>query len=53
LVEFVQNTAKTLKKVFVVMGEPKSSMFLSQKLRDNLGVNASSPVSGESVVIEC
>jgi len=53
LVEFVQNTAKSLKKVFVVMGEPKSSMFLSQKLRDNLDVNASSPVSGESVVIEC
>lgn len=53
LVEFVEKTAKTLKKVFVVMGEPKSSMFLSQKLRDNLGVNAVSPMAGESVTIEC
>jgi len=52
LVEFVENTAKTLKKVFVVMGEPKSSMFLAQKLRDNLGVNAKAPTSGESVILE-
>lgn len=53
LVEFVGNTAHTLKKVFVVMGEPKSSMFLAQKLRDNLGVKAFVPTVGESVVIEC
>ena len=53
LVEFVENTANTLKKVFVVMGEPKSSMFLAQKLRDNLGVNALAPMAGESVDIEC
>jgi hypothetical protein len=25
------------------MGEPKTSMFLAQKLRDNLGVNAMVP----------
>lgn len=53
LVEFVENTADTLKKVFVVMGEPKSSMFLAQKLRDNLGVNAFTPSAGEFVIIEC
>ncbi|MFA5773419.1 MAG: MBL fold metallo-hydrolase [Candidatus Paceibacterota bacterium] len=53
LVEFVENTASTLKKVFVVMGEPKSSMFLAQKLRDNLGIKAFTPSAGESVIIEC
>ena len=53
LVEFVENTAGTLKKVFVVMGEPKSAMFLTQKLNDNLGVLAHAPSSGESVVIKC
>jgi hypothetical protein len=42
-----------VKKVFVVMGEPKSSLFLVQKLRDNLGVNAVSPEVGEQVTIEC
>jgi len=53
LVEFVENTASTLKKVFVVMGEPKSAMFLAQKLRDNLGIEALTPTAGESVTIEC
>jgi metallo-beta-lactamase family protein len=53
LIEFVENTAHTLKKVFVVMGEPKSSMFLAQKLRDNLGVNAFTPSALESVIIDC
>ena len=53
LVEFVENTASTLKKVFVVMGEPKSSMFLAQKLRDNFDIQAFTPTVGESVIIEC
>jgi len=53
LVEFVNETSKTLKKVFLLMGEPKSSMFLAQKLKDNLGINAYAPTSGESVIIDC
>jgi metallo-beta-lactamase family protein len=53
LVEFVANTSDSLKKVFVVMGEPKSSMFLAQRLKDNLNVNAYTPNAGESVNIEC
>ena len=53
LIKFVGNTAHTLKKVFVVMGEPKSSMFLAQKLNDSFGVKAYTPFSGESVIIEC
>lgn len=53
LVEFVQNTADKLKKVFVTMGEPKSSMYLAQKLRDNLGVNAHVPEAEEEVILKC
>lgn len=53
LLGFVENTADTVKKVFVVMGEPKSAMFLVQKLRDNLGVSASAPELGSSVTLEC
>ena len=53
LVSFVENTAKSLKKVFIVMGEPKSSMFLAQKIKDNLGVKAYTPNAGESLEIEC
>ncbi len=43
LVEFVSHSHDTLKKVFVAMGEPKSSLFLVQRLRDFLGVNAVAP----------
>lgn len=53
LVEFVENTAKTVKRVFLLMGEPKSSMFLAQKLSDNLGINTHVPTNGESVIIDC
>ena len=53
LLNFVENTQDKVKKVFVVMGEPKSSMFLVQKLRDNLGINATAPEQGSSVTLEC
>jgi metallo-beta-lactamase family protein len=53
LVEFVAGTAKTVKKVFVVMGEPKSALFLAQKLKDNLGVDTHTPDAGETVILEC
>lgn len=53
LVEFVEGTAKTVRKVFLLMGEPKASMFLAQKLRDNLGLETYTPMGGESVEIEC
>lgn len=52
LVEFVENTADTVKKVFVVMGETKSSLFLVQRLRDYLGLEAVHPREGETVVLE-
>ncbi len=51
LTAFVEtaNQAGTLKKVFTVMGEPKSSLFLVQRIRDELDVNAEYPEYGESV----
>ena len=52
LVGFVSTTAKTVQKVFVVMGEPKSSMFLAQKLHDQLGVNAIVPNLNDSVLLD-
>jgi metallo-beta-lactamase family protein len=49
LINFVADTAERVKKVFVVMGENKSAMFLTQKLRDNLGVNAVHPKEGDVI----
>ena len=48
LYEFIENSADTLKKVFVVQGEPKSSMFFTQRLRDYLGIDAAAPKTGDS-----
>ncbi len=53
LLNFVAGSQDTLKKVFVVMGEPKSSLYLVQKLRDNLGVNAYAPDQGDSITLLC
>jgi len=53
LLNFVEDMQDSVKKVFVVMGEPKSEMFLVQKLRDNLGINAFVPEQGSSVSLIC
>jgi metallo-beta-lactamase family protein len=53
LVEFVEAIADKLKKVFVVMGEPKSALFLTQRLRDYLGVEAYAPEEGDMVELDC
>ena len=53
LLEFVEEMQDKVKKVFVVMGEPKSAMFLVHKLRDNLGIDASAPEAGDSVTLVC
>ncbi len=52
LLEFAENSIDTLEKVFVVMGEPKSSSFLAQRMRDYLGINAFHPDEGTSVVLD-
>lgn len=48
LVSFVANDKAVAKKVFVVMGELKSSLFLVQKLRDELDVDAIHPNLNDS-----
>ena len=48
LFNFVENTRDTLKKVFVVQGEPAASLFLVQRIRDNLGTDAVAPKYGDS-----
>lgn len=52
LLEFVDQTSDTLKKVFVCMGEPRSSLFLVQRLRDYIGIDAIAPDLEQVVEIE-
>lgn len=44
--------AEDIKGVFVVMGEERSSLFLTQRLRDYLGVNAKAPDANEEIEID-
>lgn len=46
LVDFVAEGGEGVKEVFVTMGEERASLFLTQRLRDYLGVNASVPELG-------
>ncbi len=52
LLDFVAHSKDTLKTVFPVMGEPKSAMFLAQKIQDNLAVEAYNPKQGEVVILD-
>jgi metallo-beta-lactamase family protein len=49
LLEYVEAVGSKLKKVFVCMGEPKSSFFLSQRIKDYLDIDASVPDEGNRV----
>lgn len=52
IVDMVADTAGKVKKVFVVMGEPKSSSYLAQRLRDELEVDAVCPERGKVYVLD-
>ena len=52
LVELVAGGAEKAKQVFVVMGEERSSLFLTQRLRDYLGLNAIAPEENQEVEID-
>jgi len=52
LLDFTRNSVDTLKKVFVVMGEPSSALYLAQKIRDYMGVDAVAPEEGQIVELE-
>jgi len=48
LLDFVEGTADTLQRVFVVAGEERSGLFLVQRIRDYLGIDATLPEAGVS-----
>jgi len=54
LLSFVEKASESgvLKKVFVVMGELKSSLFLVQKIKDNLDVDAYHPEYEEKIDLD-
>jgi len=52
LLDAVSEARESLKKVFVVLGEPKSALFFVQRVRDYLDIDAIAPELGESVEIK-
>ena len=52
LVEFVGSTASTLKKVIVVLGEPKSTYFLGQRIHETYDVPVSVPEKGDVMELD-
>ncbi|MBI4118126.1 MAG: MBL fold metallo-hydrolase [Parcubacteria group bacterium] len=52
LLEFVANDTDAAKRIFVVMGEPKSAFFLTQRIRDYLGLDAVAPQQGDTFTID-
>ena len=52
LLEFVEQVnTSPLKKVFVIMGEPKASLFLSQRIHDYLDIEAIYPEEGKEYLL--
>ena len=52
LLTFVENAGETLERVFVTMGEPHSSIFLAQRIRDFLGIDAVVPESAQTFDVD-
>lgn len=52
LIQFAEGFAEKVQKVFVAMGEPKAALFLVQRLRDYLDLDAVAPSLGDSHTIE-
>ncbi|MDQ5957133.1 MAG: metallo-beta-lactamase family protein [Patescibacteria group bacterium] len=52
LLGFVESSAESIKKVFIVLGEPKSSMFLGQRIVENYGLDITLPELGETVELD-
>ncbi len=52
LLEFASKSSGTLEKIFVAMGEPKAQIFLAQRIRDELGVEAVSTQAGQTYEID-
>ena len=52
LVDFVGTAGDDLEKVFMLMGEPKSALFLAQRVQDEYGVDAIYPNRGQVYEID-
>ena len=52
LIEFVDSTKESLKRVFVVLGEPKSTYFLGQRLHEVYDVPVTVPEKGDVVELD-
>lgn len=52
ILSYVEQSGDSLKKVFVAMGELKSSFFLAQRINDYLDIKAVVPEEGETVILE-
>lgn len=51
LVSFIEPMVGRLKKVFVILGELKSSLFLAQRIKDTYNVEVSVPEKGDKVIV--
>lgn len=51
LSEYIEHSAPTLEKVFVIMGEMRASLHFAQHVNDVLGIPAIAPSEGDSVTI--
>lgn len=51
LLEFVRKSVDSLDRVFAVQGEPQSALFLVQRIKDYLGIEARAPKYGDSLKI--
>lgn len=52
LVKFVESTASSLKKVIVVLGEPKSAYYLGQKIHEVYQVPVTVPEKGDVIELD-
>lgn len=52
LLTFVESAGESLERVFVTMGEMKSSLFLGQRIHDFFGVDAVVPKRGETHTVD-
>jgi metallo-beta-lactamase family protein len=52
LIEFVDSTKETLKKVFIVLGEPKSAYFLGQRIHEIYDRPVLVPEKGDKVELD-
>lgn len=52
LYEFVGSTASSIKKMFVVLGEPKSAYYLAQRIKEGYNLDVIVPEKGDTVELD-